>query len=319
MKTDKKAQRVVIDQILNAPDLPSHVRAHRNLKASPERNGSTPTSGTSGKPRKKKTHAPLPPEWETAMEVGEENLYPDPPTGKTAPLDTSTVLDISTVFLDATPYSAEEPWGLMEGESAREYQFFSHYRAQGLGRVKNQVAKYFNISPSLIYPIAAKNDWDNRCRAWDVYREKIYTMELIEETRDMAKVHATIARKGVLALGSAFENLVERMEADPELWKAELADIPTKQLITLAQRSAQVIPNLMNAERLSRGMPTELISTHSTVDQRITVQTTDDLALILSGLFGALGGREDDAGTDRPLQIIDTVGDDVGSGEDSAY
>lgn len=253
------------------------------------------------------------------MELGEDDLYPDPPNGKTVPLDTSVALDISTSFLDASPYSAAEPWGLMDGESSHEYQYFAHYRAQGLGRVKNRVATHFEVSPAAIYRVAEKNDWDNRCRAWDVYREQIYTAERIEETRDMAKVHANIARKGIIALASAWEHLVGRMEADPELWKAELEEIPTKQLIVLAQRSAQVLPNLMNAERLSRGMPTELISTHSTVDQRITVQTTDELALILGGLFGALGGRQNDDGPDRPLQIIDAVGDDVGSGEDTAY
>lgn len=249
------------------------------------------------------------------MEMGEDELYPSPPDGKAALLDTSVALDVSTAFLDATPYSTDEPWGLMEGESSLHYQYFSHYRAQGLGRVKLQVAKHFGIGPQVIYNTAKDNDWDNRCRAWDVYREKVYTMALIEETREMATVHANVARKGVLALASAFENLVERMEADPELWKAELEEIPTKQLITIAQRSAQVIPNLMNAERLSRGMPTELISTHSTHDHTVTLQSTDDLALLLAGLFGAIGGRTDADGSDRPVEIIDAVVIDERGGE----
>lgn len=255
------------------------------------------------------------------MEMGEDDLYPPLPDGKAAPLDTSdpsvtsVALEVSTAFLDATPYSVEEPWGLMEGEASRDYQYFSHYRAQGLGRVKLQVAKHFAVSPPVIYRVAKDNDWDNRCRAWDVYREKIYTAEIVEETREMARVHANIARKGIVALGSAWENLIERMESDPELWRAELEEIPTKQLITIAQRSAQVIPNLMNAERLSRGMPTELISTHSTHDHTVTLQSTDDLALLLAGLFGAIGGRADADGSDRPVEIIDAVVIDERGGE----
>lgn len=295
-------------------DLPSQVPTPRASKSkSRSKNGSI-KAGSIGKGAGNRTN-PLPPEWEVAIEIGEDEIYPPLPNGKAKPLDTSVALDVSTAFLDATPYSIEEPWGLMEGESSRDYQLFSHYRAQGLGRVKLQVAKHFKLSPPVIYRAAEANDWDHRCRAWDVYREKIYTAELVEQTRDMAKVHSNVARKGILALASAFENLVERMEADPELWKAGLEEIPTKQLMTIAQRSAQVIPNLMNAERLSRGMPTELISTHSTVDHNVNLQTTDDLALLLAGLFGAIGGRENADGSDRPYEVIDAVVIDDGGGE----
>lgn len=204
---------------------------------------------------------------------------------------------------------------MMEGETDREYQLFSYYRSLGLGRVKSEVSKHFEVASPYIYRVAKENDWDGRVRAWDIFRERIYSAELIEETREMAKVQASIARKGLMALGSAFEELVTRME-NPEVWQEELAEIPTKQLMMIAQRSAQVIPNLMNAERLSRGMPTEIVSTHTTVDHNVNVQTTDDLALILAGLFGAIGpGREYVDGT--PTQdVVDAVVIDDRGGED---
>lgn len=207
---------------------------------------------------------------------------------------------------------------MMEGETEREYQLFSYYRSMGLGRVKGEVAKHFEISGPYIYRAAKDNDWDGRVRAWDIFRERIYTAELTEETREMAKVQANIARKGLMALGSAFEALVTRMEADPELWQAELDEIPTKQLIMIAQRSAQVIPNLMNAERLSRGMPTDIIATHTTVDHNVNLQTTDDLAAILTGLFGAIGpGRQYVDGTSVE-DVDDAVVVDDRGGEDPA-
>lgn len=206
----------------------------------------------------------------------------------------------------------------MEGETEREYQLFSYYRSLGLGRVKTEVAKHFEISNVHIYRTAKANDWDGRVRAWDIFRERIYTAELTEETREMAKVQASIARKGLMALGSAFEELVSRME-DPERWQDELAEIPTKQLMMIAQRSAQVIPNLMNAERLSRGMPTEITATHTTVDHNVNVQTTDDLAAILTGLFGAIGPGRDDAYSTSDEDVVDAVVVDDRGGEDSPH
>lgn len=207
---------------------------------------------------------------------------------------------------------------MMEGETEREYQLFSYYRALGLGRVKSEVSDHFEVAAPYIYRTAKANDWDGRVRAWDIFRERIYSAELIEETREMAKVQASIARKGLMALGSAFEELVTRME-NPEVWQEELAEIPTKQLMMIAQRSAQVIPNLMNAERLSRGMPTEITATHTTVDHNVNVQTTDDLAAILTGLFGAIGPGRDDADLTSAFDVVDAVVVDDRGGEDPAY
>lgn len=249
--------------------------------------------------------------------MGEEvDLSPPPPSFVDKAFDTADDPAIPAVYRDLIPYSVEEPWGMMEGEREREYQLFSYYRSLGLGRVKGEVAKHFEISGPYIYRIAKENDWDSRVRAWDIFRERIYTAELTEETREMAKVQANIARKGLMALGSAFEALVTRMEADPELWQQELDEIPTKQLMMIAQRSAQVIPNLMNAERLSRGMPTDIIATHTVVDHNVNVQTSDDLFAILTGLFGAIGpGRDGSIGTSEE-DVIDAVVVDDRSGED---
>jgi hypothetical protein len=260
------------------------------------------------------------------MEVGEEDIYPPPPSFVDEPFDSAdptftTALDpaIPAIFRDTTPYSQEEPWGIMEGETDRQYQLFSYYRSLGLARTKGEVVKHFRISTNHIYKTAKENDWDARCRAWDMTRERLYTLELMEETREMAKAHGNIARKGVLALASVFEALVSRMEEDPERWADELAEMSTKQMMLIAQRSAQVIPNLMNAERLSRGMPTELVATHATADVNVNVQTTDDLAAILSGLFGAIGPGRNGDGSEGSAEIVDAVVVDDGSGEDPPY
>lgn len=305
--TATKDRRAAIDSILNAPDLPSHIRSQR-------------------KSRGRRTE--VPPAWRVAMEVGEDDLYPPPPNGQVTPFDgsdpnflaTNPALPVDATYLpDVTPYSTDEPWGMMEGETARDYQLFSYFRALGLSRTKGEVAKHFEISSNYVYRCSSENDWDSRVRAWDVYREKIYTLGIVEETRGMAEIHGRVAAEGILALASAFQELVSRMNGDPELWKDELAEIPTKQLIGIAQRSAQVIPNLMNAERLSRGLPTEISAqlNLSRSESTITLQSTDDLAEILSGLFGVIGNRGS-AESERSEEVIDAVVVDDGDGESAA-
>lgn len=244
-------------------------------------------------PGQKVSLADLPESFRTALTEAEEWPYVDPDANGLGDPELSFndyPSDPDSLPAEIEPFSEAEPWGKMINETPREYELFSQYRSQGIARTKRATARHFDLSSIRITKVATSRNWDARVKAWDDYRERVYTMELIQGTKEMAHKHAEIARSGIEALSVAFAGIVEAManEDDRDALLAELADMPAKHQIALAQGSARVIPNLMNAERLSRGLPTEISQEFHTHDARVTIQTTDDLADILAGIAGPL-------------------------------
>lgn len=203
------------------------------------------------------------------------------------------------------PYSEYEPWGKMQEETDRDYELFSYYRAFGLGRSYGEVARHFGISQPYVSKRANKHDWIDRVRAWDEHRERIYTSTVLEKTKKMAENHAGIAAKGIAALSLVFDEILERAEKDPELHKLELQDLSFRGLFTLADKAARALPNLMNAERLSRGLPTELTADIQIKENRVVVQSTEELSEIVAGLFNVLDTGDGKGVSDEFLGIED--------------
>lgn len=237
--------------------------------------------------------AHLPEDWTTAITEAEEWPYLDPDdNGLADPEPTFANFPATKKDLpaDIEPFSQEEPWGIMFTESSRTYQLFDHYRSLGITRTHRAVADFFDLSRQYVDQVATKFNWETRVRAWDDYRERVYTTELLLGVKEMAHKHAEVAAQGVAALATAFSGIVESM-ADPdsrEAFLAEIAELPVRTQLALAQGSARVIPGLMNAERLSRGLPTEISAELRVSEARVTIQTTDDLADILLGIAGPL-------------------------------
>lgn len=235
----------------------------------------------------------FPDTWVTIIEAGDEWPFIDP--------DANGLIDPEPSFqdypnkpedlpADIEPFSEDEPWGKMSTETGREYEEFSHYRAQGLTRTKSATATHFGVKGSTISYLAKNRNWEARVQAWDLYRERVYTRELLLGVQQMAHDHAEVASRGIKALAVALESIANRMETEEGRAEVfdELADLPLKTQLALAQKSAAVIPNLMNAERLSRGLPTEISANLHLHDVRISVQPVDELANILLGLAGPL-------------------------------
>lgn len=244
-------------------------------------------------PRSSRSLAALPDSWQVALTEAEEWPYVDPDENGLAdpePDFNDYPTDPALLPADIIPFSEDEPWGQMVTENSRNYAMFCHYRAQGITRTYQAVAEQFNLNRTYVSELARKKNWNDRVRAWDTYRERVYTAELILGVKEMAHKHAEIARDGIEALAVAFTGIIEAMgdEDSKAAFLAEIAEMPVKSQLLLAQSSARVIPGLMNAERLSRGLPTEISEQHITSDSRVIVQTTDDLYEILTGLAGPL-------------------------------
>lgn len=253
--------------------------------------------------------ARLPASWRTTIEASEEWPFVDPDEAMSKPDPSFSDYPADSAPPEIIPFSEFEPWGMMDEETDRDYELFSYYRAMGLTRTQAETARHFGISQTYINKISSKRNWDERVRAWDQYREQVYTTEVIEGVRKMAKDHADIASKGIRALSKIFDELLKRVEDPTEMDMNELEELSFRGVFSLAEKAAKAIPNLMNAERLSRGLPTQL-SAHVVVkDTRVTIQTTDELAEIVFGLQSVLsppGENGDEPGNEEVIEVEGT-------------
>jgi diadenosine tetraphosphate (Ap4A) HIT family hydrolase len=86
--------------------------------------------------------------------------------------------------------------------------------------------------------------------------------------------------------------------SDNEEFIADLTNMDKKKLISLANLAARTIPSLMAAERLSRGMPTEIVS--GVVEhQHVKVVERDQIGAVLEilGQAGVLNVGIPDSGS----------------------
>lgn len=206
-------------------------------------------------------------------------------------------------------YSESRPWGRMDVETDREWELFSYYRSLGRARMKKDVAGFFGVSRPYITRVSQKRSWDRRIENWDRFKEQVYEQEVLDGIKSMAVEHARMARKGLEALVLPFDVLIQRIESGEG--RAELDEMSIANLIKLVNQSARVLPGLMNAERLSRGLPTEITqSSHDeTATGTIVLDTSDELAELVYGLaeyLPVLGSNEDP-------DIVDVRGREVSS------
>lgn len=273
LRPDHPSQRRRLIDFVTIPDIP-HPVGHRPTVAS---------------------HSP---DWEQALSLAVSYRFPKPKDDMDINLDMWGTIPNDEPSLDALatihpPYTEDAPWQKMDSEPPHTYEAFLLYRDMGMStRTYKAVAELVDVTPMSITRWAADYNWNMRIVAWDEYRERIYTAAVIERTREMAEKHAEVAAKGIAALSTAFEAIIHRMEDDPEGFMGELSEKSASQLLSLAKSSAQVLPNLMSAERLSRGLPTELSASIAVVDQRITIHSRDDLAAIAFGLADVFAGSQ---------------------------
>jgi hypothetical protein len=147
------------------------------------------------------------------------------------------------------------PWDRQPGESSRNYEKFCLYRNMGPGR---SVQALRNDGIPIGASIPTRDQWDSRAVLWDDYEERVRRNEIIKETRAMARKQATQASDMAEALMAPVVALQARLEKDPEDTMTELAGMDIGKLLEKVQASARVLQPIMNAERLARGLPTEI-------------------------------------------------------------
>jgi len=186
-----------------------------------------------------------------------------------------------------------QPWARMDGEDESHYAFFQFYCSlPSTRRTYTAIANHYKKNADNVSKIARENGWKERVAAWDDERNRIYQLEVFEELQDMGKRHGPILKDAIEAIAIPLQVMAEKMRADPEQVMEELGQKNLTQLHAMSIKSARALPNMMQTERLVRGLPTEITANiHSGKVEHVHTPDLSEVATILQGLHdaGAIG------------------------------
>lgn len=186
--------------------------------------------------------------------------------------------EVDKKAIDAT--GENEAWYQIDGETDRSYELFTAFLGLGMGRTKQEVADQFGLSGTHVRKLASDHDWNARAREYDQWRQRIWSATIAEKTMEMAQRHGDVAARGIKTLAMVFEAAEQKGDS----MMAELSSLGAKELLRYVRDAARAIPALMNAERLSVGMPTEINQNQHVTSHEVTIQTTDELAELIGNL-----------------------------------
>lgn len=155
-------------------------------------------------------------------------------------------------------------WKKLPEETPRAYQAFCVYRDMGPGRSIRAAAEELGVTERMLYFWSSKFRWVNRAAAYDAWLDDYAQEVRLGHVQRMAARHAQTVERLIRALMLPADALVRRMEKNPDLVE-ELSNHDLLDLVTTCTKIAQVIPSLVNVERLSQGEATQLIRQQSEV------------------------------------------------------
>ena len=212
------------------------------------------------------------------------------------PIDPDSLPDPTPSSLRAVPSPNPdylEPWTRQPDEQDKAWEKFEWYRNLGPIRTLRQVAAHFDNTLGYIEKLSLKYDWVSRASAFDHHEDQLYQLRRQQAIRDMADRHSEQLINALEALQLPYQALLRKLEAEPDLID-KLADRNVKQLLQMATSAARVVPGMMAAERVVRGMPSERVEVTGQVTH---VHTPDRSAIdeIVATLqrAGAFDGRND--------------------------
>lgn len=199
------------------------------------------------------------------------------------------------------------PWERIPHESTKAWRAFCSYRDAGRKRsqafVRGQGISIANKWPTQYL-------WTIRTRLYDEYtlvEEQIEQQKLNKEVR---KRHAEQAAQALDGLMAPFLEYQRRFEQSPDQLEEAMAKMPATKLLSTMQASARVLQPLMNAERLSQDLPTEMVETH--VQGQITVQDNPEALVELLGILEETGVGNALFGSGPVIEIAHTENEQVG-------
>ena len=146
-------------------------------------------------------------------------------------------------------------WERQPGESAKAYNFFCRYRDMGYERSYAKVAREVGKAHITIAKMANRWNWVKRVQAHIDEMEKVRYQLETKAIADMVRRHSEHAQAIETSLMLPIKIFINKMKNE-EL--RELNNMNTAELMKLVFNVADRFPNIVNTERKSRGVPTEI-------------------------------------------------------------
>jgi len=201
-----------------------------------------------------------------------------------------------------------EPWTRLDGETTEAFRAFTFYRdlpshertylkawkaLRGLppGQ-KCEVPGHFNRW-------SQQHQWMARAIAWDDEQDRLKRVARQDEIEAMTRRHAQQLSLTMQGLTLPMIELAKRIRDDPA--NNNLSDLGFLTILDMVKSRAPILPALVQAERLARGMSTENVEQHTTVtDMKAASQlevlaqellSDPDTADLASELFTRIASR----------------------------
>jgi hypothetical protein len=136
----------------------------------------------------------------------------------------------------------------------------------------------------------------------------------------MGRRHGAQLTEAIEAVAVPLKHLADRIKENPEEVMAELGEKSITQLHSMSVKSASPLSNLMAAERLTRGLPTEITQNlHSGKIEHVHTPDLSEVADILQGLHAAgaiefVGSPVIDVGEEADAEV-ESVSEDLSDDE----
>jgi hypothetical protein len=190
------------------------------------------------------------------------------------------------------PPAVIHPWDQQPGEGAKPFAAFVVYRDM-TPRTLAETARVRSRSLTLMARWSKQHNWVERAKAWDREQDRRKQVERTraqaDDVRKMYDRHSQQVQAAVQALMLPVMAVLRRMQ-DPTTQQQimTMADTDLSFVLQLAQRSAAVLPNLMEVERLIRGEPGVIEEHRHEVSITDNVISDPRAAELATELFGRI-------------------------------
>ena len=193
-----------------------------------------------------------------------------------------------------------EPWERQPQESAEAFEAWVRYRDMKPRRSTYKVAVGLAKAGALVRRWSARWGWIDRARLYDNYLDAEVRRENEKSILDFRRRAAQMARGKAQTLMMVDMGLSERLQklaAGGQNLAAALEGIDTADLLLLATRGAQALPQLLRAEALALGDSTDRadVALTATPEDTLTrrIRENDGLRSLAAALVEQAGKPPD--------------------------
>lgn len=165
-----------------------------------------------------------------------------------------------------------KPWDRRPNESRQAFQAFAVYRDLGDNRSIRAVAANLSKSASLIKRWSSQHEWVKRVDAWILDEDRKKQRAHAEVIVQMAERHANTAQMAASALTVPVQAFLKRIQEARQTGEDLFVDMPIDDLYQFAAVAARLFPQLIGAERLSRGASTEITEHQGSPEKPVVVK-----------------------------------------------